>query len=217
MLWKTGLTAAAAAFLMCADASAQSPLMFVKIGPTYSWRSTNQIDRETDGVTSIGAGGGFRIGNGALTFQPEVYIVNKTTKVDENNGELRLKLEYLEIPLLAMLTIGDYKLRPFLGAGPVISLETRCRSEFREAQNKDEIGCDLANNVVSDRKKFDYGAAAVGGLEYAISRTRKLSLEARYTHGFRNISDAEDNQALELKNRAFSVYVGYSFPLRTDM
>lgn len=217
MKWKASIIAAAAT-LVASAASAQSPVFFVKIGPTYAWRPVNQADLESDGMTAFGGGGGVRIGNGTLSFQPEILISGKGTSVDTDAGETRLKIEYIEMPLLAHLKLpARGKFRPFVVAGPVIGLEMRCRAEFVDGPSRDEVGCDLQTEATFDRNKVDILATGGAGLGYSVGGGRQLGLEARYTHGFRNISDNDDNPDFEIRNRSISVFVSYSFPLNPDM
>jgi hypothetical protein len=220
MSLKLSLAAAACALLLTADAHAQGTLFNMRFGPTFGWRDTNQSAFESDGMMQVGGGGGFRFGKGALSFEPNALIVGKNTKGPDVNvpgDEMRLKLQYIEFPLLGVLTLNrDAKVRPFLAAGPVIDLEMRCRVEFVDANSKDEVGCDLETTATVDRHKIDFGVAGAAGIDYRISENRRISLQARYTHGLSNISAADD-PALVLRNRAVSVYLGYSFPLRTDI
>jgi hypothetical protein len=213
---KNTLAAFACALLLAADASAQLPTMTVLVGPTRGERETNGPAFETDPLWSMGGGGGFRFGTGVLAIQPEVLIVSKGTKLVEANSESRLKLDYIELPVLAIITpTPQARIRPFVAAGPVLSLEMRCRVQFVSDNSKEEIGCDLSNAATFDRKKIDYSAAALAGVDYRMDGVRRISLQGRYTHGFRNISDAEDRE-LQIRNRAFSVYVGFTFPLQPD-
>lgn len=219
MSLKLSLGAAACALLLSANAHAQGTLFVMRFGPTLGWRDTNQPAYESKGMVQFGGGGGFRLGKGALTFEPNAVIVGKNTKTpDTAPGTVkRLKLQYIELPLLGVLTLNrDARIRPFISAGPVLDLEMRCRVEFVDATSRDEVGCDLQTTSTIDRHKVDFGVAGAAGLDYRLSENRRFSLEARYTHGLTNISAAED-KTLSLKNRALSFYVGYSFPLRTDI
>ncbi len=224
MHWTTSLGAAAASLILVVAAAttiaplhAQMPVMSISVGPTIASRETNGLAFETDPMAAMGGGGGFRFGTGMFSVQPEVLIISKGTKRPNDFSEERLLLDYIEFPLLGIVTaMRDRKVRPFLGAGPVLSLEMRCRVQFVEENSKEEVGCDLPNASTFDRSKVDYGVAGLAGIDYALSPTRRLSLQARYTHGFRNISDSDDG-TLEIRNRALSFFVSYSFPLSPDM
>ncbi|HEX6693948.1 MAG TPA: porin family protein [Longimicrobiales bacterium] len=217
MKWKASLFAAVAT-LVASAASAQSPVFFVKIGPTYAWRSVNRPELESDGMTAFGGGGGVRIGNGRIAFQPEILVTGKGTSRDNDVGETRLRIEYIEVPMLAHLTLGRHgKFAPFLVAGPVVGLEMRCRAQFVEGNSRDEVGCDLSTDATFDRNKVDILAAGGLGLGYSVGGGRQLGLEARYTHGLRNISDNDDDPGFEIRNRSVSVFLSYSFPLDPGM
>lgn len=219
MSLKLSFGAAACAVLFASAAQAQSTLFNVHLGPSYAWRTANEASSESKGMLSAGGGGGFSFGKGALSFSPSIFIVGKSTKMSDptTGGETRLKLQYIEFPLLAIVTPMQSKaVRPFFGAGPVVDLEMRCRVEFVVANSKDEVGCDLQSSSTFDRHKVDLAVAGIAGVDYRLSENRRLSLDVRYTHGLRNISDSDD-RALQIHNRAVSVYLGYSFPLKADM
>jgi opacity protein-like surface antigen len=216
MSWKLRLGTAATVLLIGSAAHAQMPSLNIMVGPTYATRETNGPAFESDPIWTIGGGGGFRFGKGTFGFEPAVLIVSKGTSQTEAGVENRLKLDYIELPVLGIVTLGSgSKLHPFIGGGPVVSLEMRCRVESIDGNSKEEIGCDLPNAATFDRHKIDLGVAGLAGIEYALSSSRRIALQARYTHGLSNISDTEDS-ALEIRNRAWSIYLSYSLPLKPD-
>ncbi|MEO5510160.1 MAG: porin family protein [Longimicrobiales bacterium] len=216
MSLKVRLATAATALLIGSAAHAQMPSLNIMVGPTYASRETNGPAFESDPIFTIGGGGGFRFGNRTFGFEPGVLIVSKGTSQTDGDVDNRLKLDYIELPVLGIITIGSKSmLHPFIGGGPVVSLEMRCRVESIRGNSKEEIGCDLPNSATFDRHKVDLGVAGLAGVEYAISSSKRIALQARYTHGLSNISDTEDS-ALLIHNRAWSFYVSYSLPLKPD-
>ncbi len=216
MSWKSPLVAIACALVLSSDVAAQLPSMTILVGPTRAARETNAPAFVTEPLWTIGGGGGFRFGTGTFAIQPEVLIVSKGTSSVDGDTETQLRLDYIEFPVIGMITLATgRKLRPFIGAGPVLELEMRCRVHFLQDNSKEEVGCDLSNAATFDRRKIDVAVAGLAGVDYALGGSRRLSLQARYTRGFTNISDAED-RTLEIRNRAFSMYVGLTFPLQPD-
>ena len=55
-------------------------------------------------------------------------------------------------------------------------------------------------------KSFDTGLTAGGGLDFPV-RANTFTLGARYTYGLLSITDVDEAST---KNRAFSVFAGYS-------
>jgi hypothetical protein len=216
MSLKTILGAAGCVLFLGTGVAAQLPTMSIAVGQTYAWRDTNQTPFETESLGNLGGGGSFRFGSGVFSFEPGVLVTTKGTSTTSGGEETRLKLDYIELPILGMITIGpSNKVRPFVGAGPVIGLEMRCRIEVLAENTKEEVGCDLPNSATFDRHKVDLSVAGLAGVDYALPSSRRLGLQARYTHGLRNISDSEDPD-LEIRNRALSVFLTFSFPLNPD-
>lgn len=219
MFWKLSIGTAVSSLVLASAAHAQSTLFNVRVGPTFASRDANQTAFESKGEMSMGGGGGFRFGSGPLTINPSVMIVGKVTSTGDRNttGESRLKLQYIEFPVLAALKLSSaHRIQPFIEAGPVLSMETRCRIEFVLDRSKDEVGCDITEDETFDRHKIDFGARAGGGLDFRISEGRLLSVNAHYTHGFSNIN-ASDNETLKIHNRAVSFYLAYYFPFKPDV
>jgi hypothetical protein len=203
-------------------ASANAQTMFnVRVGPTFASRYSNEASQKSKGLVAMGGGGGFRIQKGAFSFDPAIMIVIKGTESADpvTNGKQRLKLQYIELPLVGTATLfTSGRLKPFIEAGPVIDLEMRCRVQFisSDKQQQDDVGCDLQSLSTPDRHKFDFSVAGGGGLDYNLEQNRHVLLEVRYTHGLSNISDSDD-RSLVIRNRALSVYIGYSFPINPDI
>jgi opacity protein-like surface antigen len=205
--------------LSLASAAHAQTLFNVRLGPTFASRETNQVSFESKSGMQVGGGGGFRLGSGPLTLNPSVIIVGKMTKTGSKSsgGENRLKLQYIEFPLLAALSIAPkHRISPFIEAGPVLDMETRCRVEFVTEFTKDEVGCDINTSETIDRHKIDFGVSAGAGFDFRMADERRLSLEGRYTHGFSNIS-ASDDPSLTLRNRAVSIYLAYYFPFKPNV
>jgi hypothetical protein len=216
MSWTARIGIAVVALVISADVNAQMPSLNIMVGPTYASRETNSPTLESDPIVTIGGGGGFRFGMGTFAVEPGVVIVSKGTKQVAGDIETRLKLDYIEIPVLGIITLAPQsRVHPFISAGPVLSLEMRCRVERVEENSKEEIGCDLPNDATFDRHKVDLSLTGAVGAELLLSGSRRLSVQARYTHGMRNISDAED-ATVDVRNRAFSFYIGFMLPLKPD-
>jgi opacity protein-like surface antigen len=217
MSFKLSIGAALSALSLASAAHAQT-MFAVRFGPTFATRETNETAFESKGMMQMGGGFGFRLGNGPLTFNPSVLIVGKATKTRASaDVENRLKLQYIEFPAIAALTLTrSHSFQPFIEAGPVLDMETRCRVEFVTQNSKEEVGCDIATSETIDRHKIDFGLTAGGGFDFRLGDDRKLSLEARYTHGLSNISAADDSD-LVIHNRAVSVYLVYFFPFKPDI
>ncbi|HEX6693171.1 MAG TPA: porin family protein [Longimicrobiales bacterium] len=208
---------AAGMFAYAVPASAQT--IGFKVGPTWSNIDAEGDDDGLDRLQSIGGGGFVRFGMMGLALQAEVLAVTKGTKESEEGiGELKTKLDYIEVPLLARFSMGStMPFSPYIMVGPSFAFNYGCTAEFESDDEdvlaSDEVDCDDEDAGLGiDIKSLDIGATGVLGFEFKAGPGAIL-VEGRYTHGFMDIidTDAEDAGA---KNRQFGVMAGYSFTLR---
>lgn len=160
--------------------------------------------------TSFGAQ--YRMRFGPVALQPEVHMISRGGKFSVDGDEERVKLEYIEFPLLLVVPFQLGRLEPYLFGGPWLGLETRCRYTFEEEGLKTNLGCESAGDAF-DRKALDYGVAVGGGAAHRLG-SGKLMLEARHTRGLRNIYDGAGEA--EVLNRSFVVLLGYTINLSLD-
>ncbi len=181
------------------DAAAGRPDLTagVKAGISMSTLSGDDIE----GVSSkigMAAGGFFGIGLGPVMIQPEVQYVQKGAQ-DEDNSDLKMKMDYLEIPVLikAAFMGPEAKVRPSIYAGPALGILLGAKTD------------DGTNSVdVKDSyKSTDFGLAFGADIEI-----QGFIVDLRYTMGLSQIPDTGDSDLdVDVKNGAFMVQVGYSF------
>ena len=177
------------------------------------FESTGTPFDDTFVSTSFGGHARFRLGRIAL--QPELQMVSRGASISETAVNERIRLEYMELPLMLVLPVRVGAFEPYAFGGPMISLETRCRSIIEEDNLKTNLGCDdQATPNSFDRRVFDYGVSAGAGISHPIGSGRLL-LEGRHTWGLRDIYDGTLDGA-EVRNRSIVISVGYSI-LPDDM
>lgn len=140
-----------------------------------------------------------------FAIQPEVLYARKGTRWEEEYaGETytaTLTLDYLEIPLLAKLSMplaGIVKPNLFFGPGLGILLSAKVKGEGVETDIKD------------DTKSTDFGFVVGAGLDFDLAMS-KVTLSGRYTLGLTSIDDSEVDPQQDVKNGVISAMVGYSF------
>jgi hypothetical protein len=188
----------------------------VKTGVAVSSFSASQPTYWDDPITTTFFGIHTRLRLGPVRFQPELLIVTKggTASVpgDAAVEDERMRLEYIEVPLLLVLPFNVGRAEPFIYGGPIVMLESRCRWVFREDGLRNNLGCDPPRREVFRRNAFDYGAAAGAGIAYPVGPGR-VSLDARHSWGMR---DVHREDGLELRNRTFYFMLGYSVNWQPD-
>jgi len=180
------LLAAAAVLPRSADAQ-----LTAKIGASFASATKSDLAPDVNTRTGLAAGLGFafQIGNGVFALHPELLYVQKGGDLGGDGGG-SLKIDELDLPLLAQFNIPIEALTPFLLAGP--------QAEF-------ELSCEAAGEDCVDSESVRWGAvlglgARVGDL---------VTLEARYNWTFNEISDQ-----LSSKPRTILLLAGLQFGRR---
>lgn len=201
-----------------ARASEKNLFFGVKVGTTFSdldiGLSTGGLDihRDVDTDTRAGLCGGL-FASLALTrwfsVQPEVLYSAKGQSNKEAEGNPGIKLHYVEVPLLAKLTIPTETIvSPNLFFGPSMAFKVDARLK----------GSDLSVDIGDYIKTMDIGLVFGGGLDFAL-RSLKLTVDARYTLGLRDIGDLPGElyaslpkgSDIDFKNRTISLMFGLGF------
>ncbi len=163
----------------------------------------------TDLVSKMGfCAGGFITYNinDMFAIQPELLFSMKGAKAErEIEGEtakLAFNLNYLEIPVLAKLSIptpGNVKPSLFVGPSLAIKLSGKLKTEIAGESEEEDL---------EDLKSTDFGLVFGAGIDFALGQG-KLTVDARYTLGLTKADESEEE--LDIKNGAISIMVGYSF------
>lgn len=134
-----------------------------------------------------------------LELQPEVAYTLKGGKTDDGSSTKAL-LDYLELPVLGRVSTGQAGSRRFYvaaGAAVAVLLRARTRADFGDAIEEIDIRDDV--------ETLDWGVVVAGGLEL-----RSLVLDARYTHGLRDV-DRDRTDPAKVYNRVLSFTAGIRF------
>jgi len=119
--------------------------------------------------------------------------------------KLTTKVNYLEIPVLAKLSIptkGTVKPSLFVGPSLAIKLSSKAKWEYAGESEEEDI---------EELKSTDFGLVFGGGVDFALGQG-KLTIDARYTLGLTKVGEPEEGEEeVDMKNGAISIMVGYSF------
>lgn len=149
-----------------------------------------------------------------VSIEPQVLFSQKGTKVQgvgaESNLEGSIRGNYIEVPVLLKLSFPGYnsQITPFVFAGPYGAYRLNCKAEGVILAVTGSRDCD--ETEVIDIKSTDFGGTIGGGIKFRMG-SQLVILDARYSHGFTNINDSNDNR--DIKNRAFAVTLGLGWPL----
>ncbi len=131
---------------------------------------------------------------GWLAVQPEVIYTVKGTAVDVADIKSDLIVDYVEVPLLARISI---RRKIYVAVGPSMAFRVRARSRTAFGGSTEEI--DLKEDVES----FDLGVVGAAGIDLG-----RWVFDGRYTHGLSDIDASDD---AKMRNRVLSVSAGIRF------
>lgn len=128
-------------------------------------------------------------------------------------GEVEVGLDYVEIPVVARVDMGKRggSLLPYVFGGPAFGWKVRCGVVVAGSGGPSETRCDdLTQDLERTIRSYDMGIVLGAGLDFVLPRRiGVVNLDARYTGGLSKIGEGAD--ALDIRNRAFSLMLGYSF------
>lgn len=142
-----------------------------------------------------------------LSIQPELLYSQKGTKATYNNfiqgdGEYRFNLNYVELPLLAVINLGkNFNIH----AGPYVGY--LISADVKDVDNNGSINGAIDLNE-DNFERWDLGLAAGLGLDI-----ENFTIGARYNYGLSEIgkSGLAGQLTNNSKNAGISVYVGLAF------
>ena len=204
--FRDGLVRAmAATVFLTLPAPAFAQQFGVKAGINFA-SLTPEEDEDPDDSRRLGPVGGawFRTASANwLSFQVEGLFSEKGVKFKAPALGLDaadVRLRYLELPALARADLGasGSGVRAFVvgGAAPAFKLSARATAESEGRTDSRDIDNDIYS--------FDVGLVGGFGVEFG-----RALIEARYTHGLRHINTDDNGDEDRIKNRVFSVMVGF--------
>lgn len=220
-IWLVSTVALAAALLVPEPAHAQVGLRGGVNLTDWFGDDVESTDRKTG--LSLGASFGL-VSIGPVQLVAEAYYRQKGTGfalADFQTGEtppeelpetVEFGIDYLEIPVLARVNLPPLSnsLGMYVIGGPAFAWRIDCGFETEVSTGTSATNCDdlSSENLGETFESYDIGAAGGLGFDIALpGRVGALNLEARYTGGLKRVgADGTD-----VKNRAFSLTLGYSF------
>lgn len=134
-------------------------------------------------------------------IQPEALVSMKGASFDEFGVEADIELTYLEFPILfrygSPISPGS-SLKVFAGPSLAFKLNAETTGEF--------LGISSDQDIDDEVEGFDFGLVIGAGIEAG-----RLTFDGRYTWGLSNINSDPAQDDVNVKNRVFSLLVGFRF------
>ena len=196
-------------FVLCASpAAAQQPQFGIKAGPVIT--SVDVEPRDGDyGARVAGTFGGFFVlpVNETFALQLEALYGGKGGKgtSDLADTTLKIKLDYVEIPILARITASRSASRSiFFFGGVAPAIRTSAKAEFSTTVAGTSYGESV--DVGDDYDHFDVALVVGGGVDIG----PYIVIDGRYSWGLMNVYKNPEIDS-EIRNRAFAFTVGWRF------
>jgi outer membrane protein with beta-barrel domain len=161
---------------------------------------------DADNRTAFGFGVQLQhsLGN-ATFFGSGLHYAMRGAKTTDQGITGTFKLSYVEVPILLgyrFPTSGQ--VRPYLMGGGHIGVKVGCSLEASQGSQSASISCEDAGAEV---KSTDFALQGGAGLNFGLG-ANTLSVDLRYAYGLQNLQEGA-----EMKNRGFTLGVGYMLPL----
>lgn len=143
---------------------------------------------------------------GLLSVQPELLFVQKGYKMSGGDDKIELKMNYIEVPLLAKLALGTEGLGTYLTAGPALGYW----AGGKHKANISNFDTEAKYSFNADDRRVEASANFGLGLAYPVG-DKTLNVDFRYSLGLSNLYQTEGSDYV--KNRVVGVSAAYLFSL----
>lgn len=133
--------------------------------------------------------------NEHFSFQPQVMIQGKGTKIKYDSADTLYRFISLDIPLNLLYKSEGF----FIGGGP--NLGFNLNADYKQNGSVTDIGI---GSAASEFKRFDFGLHFMAGYESEAG----FLIGVNYLRGITNLRNTDNH---DWRNHVFSVSVGYLF------
>ena len=144
-----------------------------------------------------------------FSVESGLYYAQRGAKASEAGITGSIKLDYLEIPVLAVFRFpGSSNVTPFIGAGGAVAFKVDCGFKVSGGPISVGGGCDAAEDELDGRLRgTDFGLVGQAGVDIGDFR-----IAVRYNHGLSNMLDSEGILPA-IRHRSVGLLAGYAIRL----
>lgn len=163
---------------------------------------------------------------GKFSIQPEIiysqrgYESRTTLIKDDPTHDIgtKLRMNYLEVPLLAKISFGGEKVQGFMTAGPSLGywMNGKSITTYRGQDEKQDYKFRTDYDYGLKENRIDFGANMGLGIPYLLN-SGALNLDVRYGFGLSDIAKYEDDRPEgnpKVGHRSFGVSLAYLFQIK---
>jgi len=193
---------------LATDAFAQSRAFDIGVKGGVNLATFRTDVEDFDSRTGFNVGLFTRISAGPLALQPELLYSQKgaafSFDIPEFDGfasvegvgadqtfpgsslDVTFQVDYLEIPILAVLDLPSGPLSPFLMAGPALGIK------LNESVSVSGFDDDFIDDDEDEVNSIDFGLVLGGGLNVGLPTGQTVVFDARYTLGLTDLFDTPE-------------------------
>jgi len=144
---------------------------------------------------------------GTFSVQPELLYVQKGAEFTiEEDIDLRSttnwKYDYIELPVLLKLHLGERDIKPVIFAGPSIGYNINAKAESLTNEISE------TENLKDDTRPFEFGLYFGAGGVMNLSQSTALTIHLRYSLG---LSDVDKDSRESWKSNGIQIVTGVRF------
>ena len=178
----------------------------VVAGAAFAKVSGKDVTGDVKIRTGIAGGAFVNIGvSKNFAIEPEALFVQKGAKDTESGVEIKVKVSYVEIPVLLKVRFPPKSggtVAPHIYAGPYVAFKAGCH--FTASQGTTSASGNCEDPPLDTKlKSTDFGATFGGGVDVG-----RAIIDVRYDLGFTKIGDTS---APDIKTRTLYLLVGWTF------
>lgn len=161
--------------------------------------SSEGIDITTNALTGVQIGVFADVPfslSGLVNLNTGLFYTQKGLKMDFMGAEVKIPVNYLEVPVNINYNLEAGPLKAYVQAGPYLGYGLKAKAKAGGEEEDIDFG-----SGDDEIKQVDFGLNIGAGIEVS-----KLQLGLNYGLGLTNLENAGDTK---MKNRVFSVTVGY--------
>jgi len=145
-----------------------------------------------------------------LSVQPELLYTVKGYKFESPDRTVTGKYDYLDVPVLAKITIGEGPVQGFVTLGPTFSYWMGGENRFKSRNLEFTEDIEFEDDDDGVENRFEAGASLGLGVAFNTG-AGAFNLDLRYGTGFTSVYESDDDS--KLRNENFGISLAYLFSL----
>ncbi len=191
----------------------------MKGGMNFGFTTRYTVEKYFSMIASIQT----EINYSQLGWKEDIRDINDNAVINATTGEAEKyerTINYIQIPLMAHLAWGKENkgVNFFVNAGPQLGVymseSTKSNFDLSQINISDRANTIVAQDTMKVENKLDYGITAGLGIELAMPKAGRFTLEARYYYGLGNIyGDSKRDYFGSSNFGTITIKLGYLFDI----